>query len=69
MRFLVDMNLSPLTADYLNKKGYDAVHARDLGLKQAKDKELLTVAITERRIIITQDLDFGDLVLFWKSVV
>lgn len=64
MRFLVDMNLSPLTVDYLNKKGYDAVHARVLGLKQAKDKELLKVAITERRIIITQDLDFGDLVIF-----
>lgn len=55
MRFLVDMNLSPLTADYLKEQGYDAVHARDLGLKQAKDKELLKVAITQKRMIITQD--------------
>lgn len=68
MRFLIDMNLSPLTAKYLGKQGHEVVHARDLGLKQAKDRELLKVAISERRIVITQDLDFGDLIIFSEEV-
>ncbi|HDP70264.1 MAG TPA: hypothetical protein ENN38_05610 [Actinobacteria bacterium] len=64
MKFLVDMNLSPLAALHLNNQGHDAVHARNLGLKKAKDKELLKVAVSEKRIVVTQDLDFGELILF-----
>ncbi|MDI6799146.1 MAG: DUF5615 family PIN-like protein [Actinomycetota bacterium] len=64
MDLLVDMNLSPVTVNYLNSIGHNAVHARDLGLKRAKDKELLKVAASLGRVVITQDLDFGELIFF-----
>lgn len=58
MSFLVDMPVSPEVAQWLNKKGYDAVHASQVGLDRAKDKEIIEVAKKQKRIIITADLDF-----------
>jgi predicted nuclease of predicted toxin-antitoxin system len=62
MRFLLDMNLSPGMADWLRREGHDAVHARDIGLGTLPDRDLFVRAVTEDRILITFDLDFGDIV-------
>ncbi len=43
MKFLVDMPASPQLVKWLNEKGYDAVHASDIGLFKTKDKEILAV--------------------------
>jgi|SRR5216683_3949176 len=61
MRFLLDMNLSPAMADWLREEGHDAVHARDIGLATLPDRDLFARAVTEERILITFDLDFGDI--------
>lgn len=61
MKFLVDMTASPQLAQWLKKKGYDAVHASDIGLFKTKDKEILREARKQDRIIITADLDFPQL--------
>jgi hypothetical protein len=37
MRFLVDMPLSPVSAQWLSDKGHDAVHAAQRGLERADD--------------------------------
>ncbi len=58
MSFLVDMPVSPDVARWLNEKGYDAVHASQISLSKAKDKEIIEVAKKQNRIIITVDLDF-----------
>ncbi len=62
MRFLLDMNLSPAMADWLRREGHDAVHARDIGLSTLPDWDVFARAVTEDRILITFDLDFGDIV-------
>jgi predicted nuclease of predicted toxin-antitoxin system len=62
MRFLLDMNLSPAMADWLRRERHDAVHARDIGLGTLSDRDLFVRAVTEDRILITFDLDFGDIV-------
>ena len=62
MRFLLDMNLSPAMADWLRGEGHDAVHARDIGFSALPDRDLFAHAVTEDRILITFDLDFGDIV-------
>ena len=62
MRFLLDMNLPPQLAIWLRGQGHDAVHAIDGGLGASSDHEILMRAATEHRVIISFDLDFGDIV-------
>ena len=62
MRFLVDMNLPPAMADWLRSEGHDAVHVREIGLAQLPDREVFTRAAEDGRIVVTFDLDFGEMV-------
>ena len=62
MKFLADMGISPKTVLYLNEKNYDAVHLYSQKLERLSDSEILEKAKIEDRIILTHDLDFGELV-------
>jgi len=59
MRFIVDAQL-PLRLKYwLNKKGHNAIHIIDLPNKQfTSDLEIIEIAETEERIVISKDSDF-----------
>ena len=61
MKFLADMGISPLTAEYLRSLGHDAHHLRDIGLFRLADSNIMLIARDERRILLTHDLDFGEL--------
>jgi predicted nuclease of predicted toxin-antitoxin system len=61
VRFLLDENLSPLLAELLAAAGHDTVHVRDLGLLTAADRLVLERARTDRRVLISADTDFGEL--------
>lgn len=61
MKFLIDNALSELVANGLQQAGYDAIHVRSLNLQEAEDIELLTLADSEKRIIVSADTDFGTL--------
>jgi predicted nuclease of predicted toxin-antitoxin system len=58
VRFIIDMPLSPVLADWLRQQGHDAVHVSDLGLAKALDVEILEFAHREQRVVITADLDY-----------
>lgn len=62
MKFLADMGISPKTVAFLNSVGYDAVHLQDEGLERLHDAGILDKAQQEGRIVLTHDLDFGELV-------
>jgi predicted nuclease of predicted toxin-antitoxin system len=62
MRFLVDMGISPKMVDYLQRLGHDAVHLRAESLDRLPDSDILKKAREERRILLTHDLDFGELI-------
>jgi len=62
MRFLADMGVSVRVAAWLRKQGHDVVHLRDEGLHRLPDGEVFQKAHDERRIVLTFDLDFGELV-------
>lgn len=61
MRFLVDMNLSPNWIPVLRRKGWEAVHWTETGRPDAPDTELLAHASRNGQVIVTQDLDFAQL--------
>lgn len=61
MRFLCDMCVSLKVVDWLRRQGHDSVHLRDEGLQRLPNGEVFTKAIAEDRIVVTFDLDFGEL--------
>ena len=61
MRFLLDMNLPPQLAQWLRSEGHDAVHVIEQGFGASSDHEILMRAAAERRIVVSFDLDFGDI--------
>ncbi|MGK7879961.1 MAG: DUF5615 family PIN-like protein [Crocosphaera sp.] len=64
MKFLADMGVSPLTVKTLSEEGYDAIHLCQQGLERLIDPLIMDKAKAENRIILTFDLDFGDLLAF-----
>ena len=61
MRFLADAGISPRTVEFLTQLGHDAVHARTLDLHRAADHRIVEHARADARIVVTFDLDFGDI--------
>lgn len=61
MKFLADMGVADDTVEALRALGHNIVHARDCGLRNTPDAEILAVAQVEGRTVLTFDLDFGDL--------
>lgn len=61
MKFIADMGISPKTVSYLQDLGYQAVHLHQQGLDRLTDSEILEKARHEESILLTHDLDFGDL--------
>ena len=48
-------------AAWLQEQGHEALHLRDQGLQRLPNGEIFTKAISERRVILTFDLDFGEI--------
>lgn len=61
MKFLADMGISLRSVHRLRELGYDTVHLIDRGLGRSTDYEILEIARLEGRVVLTSDLDFGDL--------
>jgi predicted nuclease of predicted toxin-antitoxin system len=61
MKFLLDMGISPRTAEYLRGLGHNAVHLVEQHLHRLPDPQIIEKARSENRIILTHDLDFGSL--------
>ena len=65
MRFLVDRCAGRRLAEWLRGQGHDVVESRELGADPG-DLALLEYAAAERRILVTIDNDFGELVYVRK---
>ncbi len=62
MRFLADMGVAQRIVQWLRSEGHDAVHLRDERLHRLPNGKIFEKAVAERRIILTFDLDFGEIV-------
>jgi predicted nuclease of predicted toxin-antitoxin system len=48
-------------ADWLRAEGHDAAHIREIGLADLPDREVFAEAAKQDRIVVTFDLDFGEI--------
>lgn len=61
MRFLANMGISPVTVDFLRSHRHDAIHLHEEGLDRLSDPDILEKARRDGRVLLTSDLDFGEL--------
>jgi predicted nuclease of predicted toxin-antitoxin system len=61
MKFLADMGVSQRVLAWLRSQGHDAIHLRDEGLQRLPNGAIFEKAFNERRVILTFDLDFGEI--------
>lgn len=61
MRFLADLGVSIRVVDSLRESAHDVVHLRDEGLQRMQNGEIFRKAAREDRIVLTFDLDFGEI--------
>jgi predicted nuclease of predicted toxin-antitoxin system len=61
MRFIVDESTGTAVVEYLRSVGHDVLAVAE-AMPQAKDMDILARAVRERRILVTNDKDFGELV-------
>jgi predicted nuclease of predicted toxin-antitoxin system len=61
VKVLVDMNLSPEWLAVLAAAGFAAVHWQSVGSPAAPDEDLFGWAEKNRHVLLTQDLDFSQL--------
>lgn len=67
MKLLVDMNLSPEWLDVLDRAGWESRHWTSVGPPDASDAELLHWAQEHGYTVLTQDLDFTQLLFHLRS--
>jgi len=59
----VDAHISPKLCPWIRRQyAVDAVHVRDLGLREAEDPEIFDKARNAQVVVFTKDEDFVDLV-------
>lgn len=67
MKLLVDMNLSPDWVPLLASHGWEAKHWSKVGPTNAPDTELMCWARQNQHVVLTQDLDFPQLLYTTKD--
>ncbi len=63
MKLLIDVNLSTDWVPYFASQQIEAVHWSSVGRSDAPDHEIATYALAHGYVVLTQDLDFGSLVV------
>ncbi len=67
MKFLGNMGISPLTIAFLRSHGHEAKHLHEEGLDRMPDSEILAKARVEGCVLLTSDLDFGEIAIASRS--
>lgn len=66
MRFLADENVSRLVIERLRDDGHDVISVAEMK-PGAPDDDILNTADADGRILITEDRDFGEMVIRQRS--
>ncbi|MGD9975724.1 MAG: DUF5615 family PIN-like protein [Desulfatirhabdiaceae bacterium] len=61
LKFLIDVGVGKRIERYLREEGYDIKAVRDIDSRM-EDENIIHTAVTENRMVVTMDKDFGELV-------
>jgi predicted nuclease of predicted toxin-antitoxin system len=61
VKILIDMNLSPVWAEYFRVGGISAEHWSGVGDSRAADQAIMSYAREHGFVVFTHDLDFGNI--------
>jgi predicted nuclease of predicted toxin-antitoxin system len=64
MKFKIDENLGPSIQSLFHEHGHDCSTTREEGLGGADDPDVLQAANAEGRILVTNDHDFGNVLVY-----
>ena len=64
IKFLADECVGLPTINLLRNLGYSAITAKEAGLGGKEDFEILKWSIKKKRILVTEDTDLGNIVLY-----
>jgi len=64
LKFLLDADMPRSSAELIRSIGYEVEDVRDIGMRAAKDREIIEYALKNNRIIITRDTDFGEVLRY-----
>lgn len=59
MKFLVDQKLPPALTAWLQARGHEAEHVRNIGLRDAEDPDIWRHAMDVGAVILSKDEDFA----------
>lgn len=62
MRILADVHIRPATVRHLNGLGHDVIRSSDILPEEAPDQEIIERAVAIGRVILTENLDFTDII-------
>ena len=64
VKFIADECVGLTTIKLLRQLGYSVVSAKEAPLSGKSDFEILKQAIKAKRILVTEDIDFGNIILY-----
>ncbi len=67
MKFLADVNIEKPVIDALVRLGHDVTWVPDIN-RMMTDADILSLAVKESRVLITNDKDFGELVFLQRRI-
>ena len=64
MKFKLDENFGTRTLNIFRSAGYDVQTVWEQGLQGCSDRQIYEICCSEKKCLVTLDLDFADTVLF-----
>lgn len=64
LKFLLDADMPKSSAEVIRSHGFEIEDVRDIGMRAAKDREIMDYALKNNKIIITRDTDFGEVLRY-----
>ena len=64
VKFLLDADMPRSSAEVIRLFGFDVEDVRDIGMGSAKDREIIEYALRNKRIVVTRDTDFGEVLRY-----